>query len=245
MKKLFLSLILILMFCNTVSATTVRFAVGPDHHAMMDNNYAVYRANWEFLENSLDLLGVKLVAVPTPWARARASVESGKNHGLFLAANFAERNQWAELSNPLGYEVFGCFFHRDNPDGDKVIAAVRLGANDRILSYLKPEELLNVATAQRGLQLLQNRRVDRFIMAKGYGQYLLNTELSDIEHELLFDPYRAELRSLHVAFAKDKPESIKMLKLVDQAISMGMKSGFYQVAMDKYEVSDEMRVKLN
>ncbi|QOL25955.1 amino acid ABC transporter substrate-binding protein [Thalassotalea sp. LPB0316] len=240
--KYFLVALLISCFVAPVCATTVRFAVGPDHQEMMDNNYSIYRANWEFMEKSLDLLGAKLVAKPMPWARAKAMVQSGTHHGLFLAANFAERNEWAVLSVPLGYEVFGCFLHKDNPDGDKIIGAVRLGGNDRILSYLHPEKLLNVATAQDGLMLLNNKRIDRFIMAKGYGKYLLDSELTEIKPSIIFDPNRAELRSLHIAFAKDNAESVQILKLVDQAIELGMNKGLYTAAMEKYQVSTEMRV---
>ena len=77
----------ILLSFNTL-ATTLRFSVGPDHQEMMDNNYSVYRANWEFLTQSLALLDVELVAKPMPWARAKSLVQAGTNHGLFLAANF-------------------------------------------------------------------------------------------------------------------------------------------------------------
>ena len=241
MKLLLFTFFSLLLSFNAL-ATTLRFSVGPEHQEMRDNNYSVYRANWEFLSQSLALLDIELVAKPMPWARAKSLVQAGTNHGLFLAANFEERNKWAVLSQPLAYEVFGCYKHKENPDGDKVIAAVRLGGNDKILSYLQPEKLLNVTTAQDGLMLLHHKRVDRFIMAKGYGQYILNNELRDIKDNIIFDPNRSELRSLHIAFANDKPESLAMLKVVNQAITLGLEKGIYQNVMAKYQVPKEMLV---
>lgn len=220
----------------------IRFAVGPDHVEMMNNNYSIYKANWEFLDKSLNTMGIKLTAKSMPWARAKASVQSGQNHGLFLAANFEERNKWALLSKPLGYEVFGSFVHRDFPSANKTIAAVRLGGSDRILSYLKPDKLLTVSTAQHGLMLLHSQRVDRFIMAKGYGMYILDTDLSDVKEDIIFDDTGAELRSLHIAVAKDNEVSLAALEHLNQAIEKGMKAGWYQEAVAKYKVPTEMIV---
>ena len=244
--KVSLSAFLLLTFCLLRPAFAehiIRFAVGPDHVDMMNNNYSIYKANWEFLDKSLNSIGIKLAAKSMPWARAKASVQSGQNHGLFLAANFDERNKWAQLSLPLGYEVFGSFVHRDCPTANKTIAAVRLGGSDRILSYLKPDKLLTVSTAQHGLMLLHSQRVDRFIMAKGYGKYILENDLSDVRDDIIFDDTGAELRSLHIAVAKDNKVSLAALEHLNQAIEKGMKAGWYQDAMTRYNVPPEMVVK--
>ncbi|NMP32698.1 amino acid ABC transporter substrate-binding protein [Thalassotalea sp. M1531] len=236
---------LLFLLCTLIShdvwADTIVLAVGPDHQEMHDNNYAIYRANWEFLSISLKQQGYKLEARSMPWARAKDTVKSGQSHGLFLAANFAGRDQWASLSKPLGYEVYGCFFHKENAGAQSVIAAVRLGQHDRILSYLSPDKLLNVTTAQKGLTLLHKQKVDRFIVAQSYGEYILANELSSISAALQFDPNQSERRSLHVAFAKNNESSLNALAIVNNAISYGVSKGFYSKVMQDNQVPLRMQ----
>ncbi|TMS88168.1 amino acid ABC transporter substrate-binding protein, partial [Pseudoalteromonas sp. S201] len=138
--------------------------------------YPIYRASWQFLNQSLAKLGYKVDAIVLPWARANYYTQSGKADGLFLAANLPGREQWAVLSKPIGVGAFGAFYHKDRKDKENIIAGVRLGVHDKILTGYHTYELLEVATAQQGFKLLFNQKVDRLIMSESYGKYLLSTE---------------------------------------------------------------------
>lgn len=219
----------------------ITLAVGHDHQKMLEANYPIYRANWQFISHSLNLIGYEVTAVAVPWARAKHLTQTGKSDGLFIAANFAGREKWAILSKPIGYGIFGAFLHIERKTEDSIIAVVRLGDHDKVLSKFHPKDLFEVATAQEGFRLLFNKRIDRFVMSESYGNYLLDTELSNYRDKLRFDSNFFEKRSLHIAFAKDNKRSRKVLKVVNQAITLGLNNGLYQQAMQHYKVPERMQ----
>ena len=189
--------------------------------------------------------GYSVTAEPQPWARAIHTVKTGRAHGLFLAANFEGRDQWAVLSSPLGKGYFGGFYHTDRYDERKVIAAVRVSDHDKVMSSYKPNEILEVVTAQSGMKLLFNHKVDRFVMSESYGNYLLSTELSIYQDKIKFDESLVESRTVHVAFAKDKPSSLEAMQVINEAIAVGLKNGFYQEAMRASNVPKKMWLSLD
>jgi ABC-type amino acid transport substrate-binding protein len=237
---------LFLFFCAGVTADEKKltFAVGHDHHKMITPDYPMYNAKWEFVVESLALLGYTVEFVELPWARAKHLTQVAKADGLFLAANLPGREKWAVLSDKLGYGVFGGFYHVDNPGKNEFIAGIRLGSHDRLLSDLPPEELLSVATAHQGYKLLFNKKIDLFVMSESYGRYLLNTELQHYSAKIRFDSNKIEKRSTHIAFSKDHPKSLEALKVVNSAIALGIKQGLYQAAMERNNVPKRMQIKL-
>lgn len=218
----------------------ITFAVGHDHEKMLTNSYPIYRASWQFLGQSLAQLGYELKAIVLPWARANYYTQTGKANGLFLAADLPGREQWAILSKPIGIGAFGGFYHKDNKQRENVIASVRLGVHDKILSGYHADKFLEVATAQQGFKLLFNQKVDRFVMSESYGNYLLSTELINYQSAISFDSKVIEKRYIHIAFAKDIAESLKALKVVNEAIELGIDEGFYHAAMAKNKVPKDM-----
>lgn len=240
-------LIILCLFCFNTSLVTaaeenrvITFAVGHDHEKMLTNNYPIYRASWQFLSQSLALLGYELEAIVLPWARANYYTQTGKADGLFLAANLPGREKWAVLSSPIGFGAFGGFYHKDKQQNKALIASVRLGVHDKILSGYHADEFLEVATAQQGFKLLFNQKIDRFVMSESYGNYLLNTELAKFRNTILFDSEVIEKRSIHIAFAKDIAKSLQALSVVNKAIELGIDKGLYHAAMAENKVSKEM-----
>ena len=218
------------------------FAVGHDHDKMTTKDYPMYHAKWQFITQSLALLGYKVTPMPLPWARAKHMTQIAKADGLFLAANLPGREKWAVLSDPMGYGVFGTFYHVDAPDKKEVTASIRLGLHDRILSDLSPDDLLLVATAHQGFKLLFNKKVDRFVMSESYGRYLLNTELAGYRKQLRFDKNNIEKRSTHIAFSKDQARGLTSLAIVNKAIALGIKQGLYQKLMAENNVPKRMQI---
>ena len=246
LKYIFLSVFLWLLSSSVFADDKVlHFAVGHDHEKMLNSNYPIYRANWEFLNKSLRRLGYVINAEIQPWARAIHSAKTGKVHGLFLAANFEGRDQWAVLSSPLGKGFFGGFYHTKRFNEKSVIAAVRLSDHDKVMSSYEPHEVLEVVTAQSGMKLLYNQKVDRFVMSESYGNYLLSTELSRYRGDIKFDESHVESRTVHVAFAKDKTSSLDAMKVVNEAIELGLENGLYQAAMVKSNVPKKMWLSLD
>lgn len=222
----------------------IKLAVGHDHLRMISTDYPVYKANWEFINKSLALLGYSIHAMELPWARAKHSVQNAKADGLFIAANLPGRDKWAVLSNSLGYGIFGGFYHSDRPKQQEFIAAVRIGEHDQIFSKYPNNELLQVATAHQGFKLLYNKRIDRFLISENYGKYLLNTELSHFKNRLQFDSSLTEKRTMHIAFSKSHTSSLAALKVVNKAIKMGIEQGVYRQAMLDNNVPERMWVQL-
>ncbi len=240
-------LVILCLLCFNISSINanennkvITLAVGHDHQKMLTDNYPIYRASWQFLSQSLAQLGYDVKAIILPWARANYYTQTGQADGLFLAANLPGREQWAILSNPIGFGAFGGFYHKDRKNDENVIASVRLGVHDKILSDYHAEEYLEVATAQQGFKLLFNQKIDRFVMSESYGKYLLNTELVRFKDEILFDSSRIEKRSIHVAFAKDIEKSMKVLNVVNEAIELGIDEGLYLTAMTQNKVPKYM-----
>ena len=237
--------VFILFFCSVLvnaNEKVITFAVGHDHEQMLSSYYPVYKANWEFINQGLGLLGYRVVAKPLPWARAKHLTQTGKADGLFLAANLAGRDKWATLSKPLGYGVFGAFYHVDRPDQQTFIASIRIGQYDKILSSYPPEDMLMVATAHQGFKLLINKRIDRFIMSESYGRYLLDTELVKYNKKLRFDTNLIEKRTIHIAFSKNHPSSLQALSIVNEAIALGIEKGLYKQAVERNKVPKRMRL---
>jgi len=226
----------------TDAPKSISFAVGHDHQAMVSANYPIYRANWEFITESLSLMGYGVEPVILPWARAKSYVQSAQAQGLFLAANLEGRDNWAELSKPLGYGVFGGFYHKDRAHQKDLIASVRVGNYDRVLSQYHPKELLNLATAQEGLRLLFLAKIDRLIMSESYGRFLLNTELTDYRDAIAFDETLIERRSVHIAFSKTSSRSLEALRIVNNAIQLGIEEGLYHAAMRRNQVPMRMQL---
>lgn len=247
LKKVTALTFLLMLFCTGVIAEDKKLvlAVGHDHQKMITPNYPMYNAKWEFVVESLALLGYTVESIELPWARAKHLTQTAKADGLFLAANLPGREKWAVLSDKLGYGVFGGFFHVENPGKSEFVAGIRLGMHDRVLSDLPPEELLLVATAHQGFKLLFNKKVDLFIMSESYGRYLLNTELSDYSNKIRFDSEKIERRSTHIAFSKKNPASLDALKIVNSAIALGIEQGLYQAAMKRNQVPKRMQIKLS
>jgi polar amino acid transport system substrate-binding protein len=239
-------IILWLLCCNISSISAnennkvITFAVGHDHRKMLTDNYPIYRASWQFLSQSLEQVGYDVEAIILPWARANYYTQTGKADGLFLAANLPGREQWAVLSSPIGLGSFGGFYHKDRKQHEKVIASVRLGVHDKIMSAYHADEYLEVATAQQGLKLLFNKKIDRFVMSESYGNYLLKTELVKFNSEIIFDHHLTEKRSVHIAFAKDITKSLKALQVVNEAIALGIEEGLYLKAMTQNKVPKSM-----
>ena len=244
--KTWLSIVVVLFVLLTIPVMandkTISFAVGHDHEKMLSKNYPIYRANWEFLNESLSLLGYSIETDIGPWARAKHRTQTGKSHGLFMAANFEGRDKWARLSNPIGFGTFGAFYNIKNPDGMKVVASIRLGDHDKILSHFVSGDVLEVSTAHQGFKLLFNRRIDRFVMSESYGNYLLNTELKEYASQIAFDRSNTEKRTIHVAFSKDNRASLEALKILNQAIQIGIEYGLYDDAMNRNNVPEHMRL---
>lgn len=241
--------IVLCLWCMPIHSTyadektkIITFAVGHDHKQMLSSNYPIYRASWQFISQSLMQMGYDVKTVIRPWARANYYVKTGKADGLFLAANLPGRDRWAILSNPLGYGAFGGFYHKDRKAHKTIIASVRLGVQDKILSRYHVDEMLEVATAQQGFKLLYNQKVDRFVMSESYGQYLLNTELEHYADAILFDHSLIEKRSIHIAFAKDLKNSRDVLHVVNKAIEQGIKKGWYLEAMTNNKVPKHMQL---
>ena len=241
------TLILFCIFCCNIGLLnasekdkTITFAVGHDHEQMLQENYPIYRASWQFLNQSLAKLGYEVDAIILPWARANYYTQSGKADGLFLAANLPGREQWAVLSNPIGMGAFGAFYHKDRKDEENVIASVRLGVHDKILTGYHTYELLEVATAQQGFKLLYNQKIDRLIMSQSYGKYLLSTELVEFKNKISFDSDVIEKRSIHIAFAKDIAKSLNARVVVNKAIDLGINDGIYHKVMTKNKVPKSM-----
>lgn len=223
------------------------FAVGHDHEKMTTPNYPMYNAKWEFITESLGLLGYQVEARALPWARAKHLTETAKADGLFLAANLPGREKWANLSTKLGYGVFGSFYHIDQPEKQDVVASIRLGMHDRIFADTPSEELLLVATAHQGFKLLFKKKVDRFVMSESYGRYLLNTELSGYKDKIRFnsDKNKIEQRTTHIAFSKSHASSQKARDIVNHAIDLGIEKNLYQQAMQRNNVPKRMQLMLD
>lgn len=221
------------------------FAVGHDHDKMTTPNYPMYNAKWQFITQSLGMLGYKVEAKPLPWARAKHLTQTAKADGLFLAANLPGREKWANLSDKLGYGVFGSFYHIEQPQKRDVIASIRLGMHDRIYADLAPEDLLLVSTAHQGFGLLHKKKVDQFLMSESYGRYLLNTELAHFSEQIDFDSSQIEQRTTHIAFSKNHPRGQVALDIVNKAIALGIEKKLYQQAMEKNKVPKRMQLALD
>ncbi|MFC3096124.1 amino acid ABC transporter substrate-binding protein [Alteromonas sediminis] len=226
------------------SSKQLTLAVGHDHNQMVSANYPIYRANWEFITESLSLLDYEVTPIIVPWARAKLYVQQAQADGLFLAANLEGRDNWAVFSQPLGYGVFGGFYHINRAENKDLIASVRVGDHDRILAKYHPKELLEVATAQEGLRLLFLNKIDRLIMSESYGLFLLDTELNNYKNAIAFDPNMIERRSVHIAFSKEFKSSLQALDVVNSAIHLGLKSGLYKAAMKRNNVPLRMQLTL-
>lgn len=221
------------------------FAVGHDHSKMLTPDYPLYNAKWQFITQSLAMLGYKVEATPLPWARAKHLTQQAKTDGLFLSANLPGREKWANLSNKLGYGVFGSFYHIDQPAKREIIASVRLGKHDRIFSDLASEDLLLVATAHQGFDLLYKKKIDRFFMSESYGRYLLRTELAHNKDKIAFDSSQIEQRTTHIAFSNSHPRGLAALEVVNKAIALGIKKGLYQSIMKENKVPKRMQLALD
>ena len=245
MRRLLVAIAILSVFnlWATEPPKVITFAVGHDHIKMVSSNYPIYRANWEFITESLSTLGYSVKPLILPWARAKLYTQEARADGLFLAANLAGRDNWAELSDPLGYGVFGGFYHKDRANKKELIASVRIGEYDRVLTQYDPTELLKVATAQEGFKLLRLKKIDRLIMSESYGTFLLDTEFARYKDEIGFDEQLIEQRSVHIAFSKQSAKSLDALKIVNLAIRQGIDSGLYNAAMERNQVPERMRLK--
>lgn len=242
-RPIALSIALFLMILPHTHANQITFAVGHDHEKMLSANYPIYRANWEFINESLNKLGYTVNITVAPWARAKTLVQAGVADGLFLAANLEGREQWAKFSKVLGYGIFGTFYNVESPHANAMIASIRIGSHDTLLAHYKSIEVFEVATAQEGLRLLHLGKVDRMIMSESYGKYLLDTELSDYDESIDFDLSLIERRTVHIAFAKHHKRSLHALDVVNKAITLGFEEGLYIPAMERNNVPERMRYK--
>lgn len=237
MVKFVLTLIVSLFLSIQVKAIEVNLAVGPDHKVMMTKDYPLYAASWNFLSIVLREQGHTLIAHPMPWARAKDQVLKGNLDGLFLSANLKGRDQWAELTMPLGYDYFG-LFKNDVTKPSNTVGVVRIGKHDQIHSSLKGKKLIEVATAHVGLQLLMTNKVDGFAMSEGYGKFLLDTHFKKTNHKIAFDYEGAERRSAHIAVSKSHNDKDLVLNLLNNAITYGKAQGYYQTIMANYGVDE-------
>lgn len=244
MNRLLILLCIFIFFCASTQARNIRLAVGPDHSRMIVNNYPLYRASWLFLTQALRKSGHTVSVVSQPWSKALSTVQEGKLDGLFLAANLVGRKEWAVLSRPLGYDYFGFFVNSNYQSSGNKIASVRINNLDQILSSKQQNNLIQVPTAQRGLQLLAKNEIDKFILARGYGEYLIKNELKSISKYIHFQEQGAEKRSAHIALSKQNL-SYKILKeIIDKAIYQGIKEGDYEKIMKENKLPTDMWIAL-
>lgn len=220
---------------------TLSLAVGHDHKKMV-KKYPFYAASWQILNEELFKLGYQVQANAYPWARAKESVRQGKNHGLFLAAAFKGRDEWAHLSNPIGQDQFGLFY-QEQGNRNAPIGTVRLKSRSGQLSYLDPAKQVQVATAQEGLKLLSKQKLSAFVMSRSYGEYLLDTELSSFKAGMKFDEESAEVYTAHIAIGKEHPESQQAYQLINQAIKNAIDSGRYIQLMKAHKAATYQLIK--
>jgi len=244
MNRLLIMMCIFIFISASTQARNIRLAVGPDHSRMIVNNYPLYRASWFFLTQALRKSGHTVSVVSQPWSKALSTVQEGKLDGLFLAANLVGRKEWAVLSAPLGYDYFGFFINSNYTSSSDKIASVRISNLDQILSSEQQNKLIQVPTAQRGLQLLAKNKIDKFILAKGYGEYLMQNELRSISNNIRFHKKGAEKRSAHIALSKQNL-SYKILKdIIDKAIYQGIKKGDYEKIMKENNLPKDMWIPL-
>jgi hypothetical protein len=242
MNKLFIIFIICTFISPPSSARNIRLAVGLDHSRMISDNYPLYRASWIFLTQALRESGHTVSVVSQSSINALVTVQEGKLDGLFLAANLIGREKWAVLSSPLGYDYFGFFINKLNKNAQGAIGTVNIGNLDQILSNQQQNELLQIATAQRGLKQLAKQKIGKFILAEGYGKYLLNNELKSISENIKFQTSGAERRSAHVALSKQNPNYKILQKIINDAIRSGIEKGDYDKIMNESHLPLKMRV---
>lgn len=213
-----------------------RIAVGPDHNNMLSRQYPFYTASWHFLVEMLKRQNINVQPYSMPWARAKSKVLSGELDGLFLAANFEGRENWAMLSEPIGYDYFGHFAKANSELPHEVIGMVRVGKHDQVHQDVANTKTIEVATAQVGLSLLAQDKISKFVMSQGYGNYLLSHELKQHADEIFFLSKNAERRSLHVAVSKNHPKLAQLTSLFNNAINSGISQGTYHQIMQKFKV---------
>lgn len=239
--KYVLIFILLLSFRAVSNTASISLAVGHDHHKMLQQ-YRFYAASWEILTKELTALGYQVNVKAYPWARAKDKVENTTHDGLFLAANFRGREQWAVLSRAIGQDHFGIFNHRQS-DNSKPIGSVRFSGNYSQISFLAKDKQVKFATAQDGLKLLANKKLSGFIMSRSYGEYLLANELKQIRNRIIFNDTRFEIHTAHIAISKKHPNVNVIQSLINSAIENAIESGRYFQVMKKHDVDDYQLIK--
>jgi polar amino acid transport system substrate-binding protein len=231
-----LFVLLCIVSCSVKAANSITFAVGHDHQKMIID-YPFYAASWEILNVELTNIGYTVKTNIYPWARAKESVKKGKSDGLFLAANFKGRESWASLSIAIGQDHFGVFQnHRSDPLAP--FGSVRLLSNYSQLTFLDQNKQINVTTAQEGLLLLSNQKLQGFIMSRSYGDYLLHNELHTLNKRIVFNEEKIETYTAHIAVGKTNPERAEILSIVNKAIGNAFKSDSYKRIMQKHGVEE-------
>lgn len=233
MKVVFLITLLFSFYCS--ANTIIRFGVGHDHEKMVVN-YPFYAACWQLFNTELKKLGYQVAAHPMPWARAQQRVASGQLDGLFLAANFHGRDEWAELTNAVGKDQFGIFNNVSHVP-NAPIGSVRLLRNDSQVTFVPPDSQLQLATAQNGLKLLANRKLSGFIMSRSYGEYMLQNELKSLSPHIEFNEQFSETYTAHVAVSKKRKNADKIIEVLNLAIENAKTSGRYMKIMTQFNVA--------
>lgn len=234
MKILFA--LLFIVSCSVKASNSITFAVGHDHLKMI-KDYPFYAASWKILNVELNNMGYEVKTNVSPWARAKESVKKGKSDGLFLAANFKGRESWASLSIAIGQDQFGIFQnHRSDPLAP--FGSVRLLSNYSQLTFLDQNKQIKVTTAQEGLLLLSNQKLQGFVMSRSYGDYLLHNELHTLNKRIVFNEEKIETYTAHIAVGKNNPKRVVILSIVNKVIGNAFKSGSYKKIMQKHGVEE-------
>ena len=232
--KVFYASLLIFSICS-YGKQSLTLAVGHDH-AKMIKHYSFYAASWQIINDELHALGYNVSAKPYPWARAKEGVKKAKYDGLFLAANFKGRENWAEFTIPLGQDQFGLFYNKQS-DPQLPLGAVRLLSNYSQLSFLDPDNQVKLSTAQEGLMLLHNKKLRAFVMSRSYGEYILSNELQIIKSRISFNEALAEMYTAHIAVSKTHPRKDEIINTLNSAINNAIRSGRYSMLMEAYDVA--------
>lgn len=186
---------------------------------------------------------VKIVFLP--WARALSEVNSGRVDGAILMWPADYVGLQLSASRPIFMSKLGFYTRSTEPLPSVDLSQLRGKIVGTVRAYGYPTSLKEAGVSfeevnddQTNLKKLSAGRIDRIIVERTVGQYLLRTlpAAAKWSQQVIWrEPAIASL-PLTIGFAKTKPEIIEAAAFFEQEMQRLKKSGQLRELAERYEV---------
>ncbi len=242
MKKRLLVTMLLLAVIGSIFASPIKIVTSPWPPYEYNDNGQLKGTDVDIIREAFSRMGIPAKIEMYPWSRCLKMVQNGEAEAIFTLSKNEKREKFLIYPKEvINYSENVFFYNKKKPfsfDGTMESLKGRLIGTTRNYNYradFMKSDLFKRDDADSdmaGIRKIANARDDLFICDKLVGSSLAKKE--GILSKISYIKKPLSKRKMFLAFRKNNPKNIELVKKFEKAIQSMKKDGTYQKILDKY-----------